>query len=136
MRTNHKEDNLEEQISSYLQRRYPKTIFRFDSSASAKKSMFQAVRFKKLHGRWTKGYPDLIILEARNGYHGLFIELKAVTPYKKDGTLKKSEHLERQEAYHSLLMDRGYLAVFGVGFDAVRLIVDTYMSCEVIKGDG
>ena len=127
-RKRHPEDNLENMVSEYLQSRYPQVIFRFDSSAGAKKTMFQAQRFKKLHGKRTRGHPDLFLYEARGGYHGLLIELKVVTPFKKDGTLKKSEHLEIQAARHEELRERGYKVEFGVGFDKVKRIIDEYLS--------
>ena len=119
----HAEDNLEDMVAKYLQRQYPKVIYRFDSSASAKKTMFQAVRFKKLHGVNTKGYPDLFIALPNKYYSGLYIELKAVTPFKKDGSLKKSEHLEAQANYHTKLREVGYFALFAFDTNTIPIVI-------------
>jgi len=125
----HKEDALEEQVANYLQLRYPNVIFRFDSSASAKKSMFQAKRSKKLHGRFSRGFPDLVLLEKRNTHGALFIELKALgsSPYRQDGSIRQSAHIMGQDAYHQLLRERGYYATFATGFDEAKSIIDDYL---------
>ena len=126
----HKEDSLEEQVAKYIQIQYPTVIFRFDSSASAKKTMFQALRFKILHGdKYTKGYPDLLLLEKRGEWGACFIELKAPSssPYRVDGSLRQSKHIQTQNAYHGLLRDRGYYATFATGFREAKSIIDRYL---------
>jgi hypothetical protein len=61
-------------VCDYLRYAYPKVIFNSDLSGSMKLSIGQAVALKNL--RSGRGFPDLIIMEPRNGYSGLFIELK------------------------------------------------------------
>ena len=125
----HKEDSLEEQVAKYLQLQYPTVIFRFDSSAGANKTMFQALRSKKLHGHFSRGYPDLLILEKSRGFGACFIELKALgsSPYRVDGSLRQSKHIQTQNAYHGLLRDRGYYATFATGFLEAKEIIDGYL---------
>lgn len=79
-----------------------------------------------------KGYCilDLLILHPSNGYHGLLIELKIDRPFKKDGTLKKSDHLTEQQKTISRLNELGYFATFGVGFDDCKNIIDKYLKHE------
>ena len=68
------------------------------------------------HGGVRKGYPDLIIDIARNGYHGLRIELKTET-----GGVVSPEQNERLK----MLNSEGYLAVVCKGFDeAIKTITD------------
>lgn len=129
------EHQLYEQVALYLQMRYPRAIYRFDLAADLKLTPGQAVRHKKLHR--FRGYPDLFVAypvpRCVNGswnheYHGLMIELK------KEGTrLRKrngdwaSDHIAEQAAVLERLEDAGYRAVFAVGFDEARKIIDEYM---------
>ena len=125
----HEEDILEEMVSEYLQRAYSSTMFHFDIGAGRKTTMFQASRAKRLHGKWSRGYPDLFIATPNKYYHGLFLELKAdgKSPYKKDGTLKKNEHLEKQNNMHQVLREAGYDCAFAVGFKEAKEAIDKHM---------
>lgn len=129
-----REHQLYEQIATYLQLQYPNVIYRFDLAADLKLTMGQAAKHKRLHPK--RGYPDLFIAEYKvdhwSGvpkYYGLFLELKADgnSPYKKDGTLKKDEHLEEQENMLEALRSRGYMAKFATGFDEAKQIIDDYL---------
>jgi hypothetical protein len=73
--------------------------------------------------------PDLVIFEPRNGFCGLFIELKIQTPFKKDGTIKASskDHLKLQNECLQKLTSKGYKAVFSWGFDMTKEIIDQYL---------
>ena len=126
------EQNLAKEISHYLQRQYPKVIFRFDLSSDQKLSIQQAARNSALHGRWSKGSPDLTIYEKRGQYGALFLELKAdgKSPYKKDGTIRKDKHLQRQDEFHQLLRERGYAAAFATGFWECKEMIDEYLRSE------
>ena len=124
-----KEESLAHQISQYLQLKHTRVIFRFDYGADVKLTMYQAKKMKALQGKWSKGYPDLFIAEPKGVYSGLFIELKAVSPYKKNGELKKSEHLETQAHYHKLLRRKGYCAEFSTGFKETVELIEKYMKC-------
>jgi hypothetical protein len=55
----------------------------------------------------------------------LFLELKITSPYKKDGSLKKDEHLEAQQKTINDLKLKGYLALFCWDFEtAINTITD------------
>jgi hypothetical protein len=74
--------------------------------------------------------PDLLILEPRGGYAGLFIELKTETPYKKDGfsiKASKNDHLKGQLESLTLLSKKGYFATFSWSFEMTKQIIDNYL---------
>ncbi len=114
-------------VSNYLQLQYPKVMFQYSIGADVRLPVHIAKRLHNLNGRWSRGFIDLFIYEAKNGYCGLGIELKATSPYKKDGTLKKNSHLERQDNFHQMLRDRGYKCEFAVGLDEVKVLIDEYL---------
>jgi len=118
------ETQLQIAICNYLKLQYPGVIF-FSEPSGLRVSIGQAVQLKKMRSQGK--LPDLFIAEAQGLYHGLFIEIKAVSIHKIDGTLKKNEHLEAQSNMLTLLNERGYFAVFGVGFDDCKKIVDDYL---------
>lgn len=136
------EHRLYEQIARYLQLQYPSVIYRFDVGSDLKLTPSQAAKHKRLHPE--RGYPDLYIAESSeninskdwNGivrewgfYFGLYLEIKTESnsPYKKDGTLKKDQHLEEQARMLEKLRARGYKAEFGVGFEGCKKIIDEYL---------
>jgi len=96
-----------------------------DTIASVKLTIPQQVRNKSIQKNGFK-CPDLLILEPRHGYHGLFIELKTITPFKKNGELKKDTHLEGQMATITDLQRKGYYACFSTGFEQTKEIIDEY----------
>lgn len=137
------EHNLYEQVARYLQLQYPDVIYRFDIAADLKLTPGQAAKHKRLHPE--RGYPDLFIAKPKEvkvktalggGYilveaktlSGLYLEIKTESnsPYKKDGTLKKDQHLEEQAKMLEKLRARGYRAEFGVGFEGCKQIIDEY----------
>jgi len=119
-------------LASYIRMQYPKVIFTSDSSGirlpigNAKKMLAL-----KSHNR----IPDMIIMKPMGGYHGLILELKRTgeSPFRKDGKLKAGEHLKGQQDTILQLLDEGYLAMFGVGFQHAHRIVDKYMAGELKK---
>jgi len=127
--TNRKEQPefaLQKQVAQYLRLQYPNVFFLSDTVASVKLTIPQQVRNKSIQCP-TFSCPDLIIFKPNGTYHGLFIELKAETPYKKDGLLKKSDHLEAQQATLATLNALRYKAVFGWEFEQIRQIIDEYL---------
>lgn len=138
------EHNLYEQVARYLQLQYPDVIYRFDIAADLKLTPGQAAKHKRLHPE--RGYPDLFIAKPKEvkvktalggGYilveaktlSGLYLEIKTESnsPYKKDGTLKKDQHLEEQAEMLEKLRERGYRAEFGVGLSKCKQIIDEYL---------
>jgi hypothetical protein len=120
-----KEDSLAQQVATYLNTQYPKVIYHFDTGSGGRTTIGLAMRNKRLN-KW-RGYPDLFICECKGLYGGLFIELKAESIFKKDGELKKNAHIEEQRDVLNNLMSKGYYAMFGVGFEDCKRIIDEYL---------
>jgi hypothetical protein len=129
------EATLQRQVCDYIRLQYPGIIFRSDFASGMKLSIGQAAKHKRLQS--SRAYPDLFIAEPRNErltgaytghYCGLFIELKAKTIYKKDGTLLANPHVAEQADMLEKLKLRGYMAKFAVGFDEAKAIIDEYLS--------
>ena len=122
---------LAQQVSTFLKTKYKKVIFRFDTGADMKLTIGQAKRAKSLHGEINRGYPDLFIAEPNKYYHGLYIELKAEgkTPFKKDGSLKKNDHLQEQQDFINRLKEKGYEAGFAVGLKEAIEMIEEYIEC-------
>ena len=121
---NNKEYIIAKQIAQFMRFQYPNVIFHFDL-AGLNLSKAQAGMMKAIQGG--RGFPDLFIAHANKGYHGLFLELKTVTPFKKDGTLKKDEHLEIQQQIHKRLRKEGYYGGFVVGFKETTEVIKNYL---------
>ena len=64
-----------------------------------------------------KGVPDICLPVPRNGYHGLYIEMKSV-----DGKLRKE-----QKEWLARLGKNGNLAVVCHGFEEARDLILTYL---------
>ena len=121
------EFRLQQQICKWLSYSHPKIIFLSDTIANMKLTPQAQLRNKSIQ---KSGFhcPDLIILEPKGGWHGLFIELKIKSPYKKDGTLLKNEHLENQQRSMNDLKAKGYYCIFAWEFDEIIKIIDKYLS--------
>lgn len=128
---------LREMLAQWLCMTFPDMIYRFDLAADIKLTMGQAIRHKAIHPK--RGYPDLFIAEMRQKggktYGGLYLELKAdgKSPYRKDGTLKKDNHLQEQAEILKALRGKGYMADFAVGFEEARQKIADYMGLPTIS---
>lgn len=71
----------------------------------------------------TAGLPDIQVIKAAHGYHGLFIELKA-TPSK---LRKKGVVSEQQKVIIDYLNQEGYLAVVCWGWIAAKDKIEWYL---------
>lgn len=129
MRTIRKQGERDEQrlICKYLKLRYPKVRFRTDKDGEFLVSK-KALGDKAL-GSSIKGFPDLIIMEARKGYKGLVIELKrtGTKVYRQDGTLRQDKHLEEQQQWLDWFTELGCQATFSVGVDDTIKLIDKYL---------
>jgi hypothetical protein len=119
------EAKLQAQVCKWIRMQYPHLIF--TSEASGQRMTIGQARKAKLLRSGNK-LPDLIILQPRGNWHGMALELKVVSPFKKDGTLKKDEHLEGQEAMLLRLFNLGYYANFSTGFDETINHINHYMN--------
>ena len=125
------EYQLQVAISNYISIQYPKVLFLSDTVASLKLTIPQSLRNSKIQKKGFKT-PDILILQPNVNYHGLFIELKVDTPFKKNGDLKKSEHLEAQQKSINDLNRLGYYATFSWGFEKTKSIIDDYLNNQSI----
>lgn len=120
------EFELQTQICKYLDLQYPEILYSSDTIGSIRLTGQQAGRNAKIQKKGFK-MPDLTIHEPKKGYHALYIELKVKTPYKKDGELRKDEHLEAQAESMELLRQKGYWADFRWSFEDVKKVIDWYL---------
>lgn len=120
------EFELHKSVCRYLDFIYPEVLYLSDTIASVKLTIPQGVRNKQIQKEGFKT-PDLIILEPNKFYNGLFIELKIKSPFKKDGTLLKDEHLEAQQKTINDLIEKGYHALFAWDFNEITQIIKKYM---------
>ena len=121
----HPEYDLQKACCRYLNTQYKNVQYLSDTVASLKLTKPQQGRNKAIQKEGFKT-PDLLILQPNGKYYGLFIELKVKSPFKKDGTLLKNEHLEGQQKTIDKLNSLGYYATFATGFDEFKSIVDNY----------
>lgn len=128
----HREYEFQKAVCRYISYKYPDVYFDSDTIASVKLTQQQAARNKAIQKKDFKR-PDIAIYEPNNHYHGLFIELKIESPFKKDGTLKKNEHLEAQQKTIEKLNQKGYLALFCWTFEQVESVLNQYFSNLDVK---
>ncbi len=64
-----------------------------------------------------KGVPDIVLPVARQGYHGLYIELK----------FGKNKPTREQELYLQALRNAGYQSAVAYGFEQAREIIRHYL---------
>ena len=122
----HLEYQLQKEVCRYLSLRYPDVLFLSDTIGNVKLTMLQAARNKAIQ-KYGFACPDLLILQPNKEYKGLFIELKIKSPYKKDGTLYKSEHLEEQQKAIDKLNSLGYKALFAWDIVSICKLIDSYL---------
>ena len=123
---NHEEFKLQQNVCRYLETQYPNVLFYSDTIANVKLTIYQGARNKTIQKNGFK-MPDLIILQPNYYHSGLMIELKIKSPFKKNGELLASEHLQGQQESINKLCDLGYYACFSVGFEETKQIIDEYM---------
>ena len=121
------EAELQTQVADYIRLRYPEALFHSDFGSGIKLTMGQAMKQKRQNGG-RRAWPDMFIAEPKVKYHGLFIELKkeGTRLHKKDGT-PASDHIKEQAELLEKLKGLGYMAVFAVGFDEAKKVIDEYL---------
>ncbi len=113
-------------LAQYAQVQYPSLIFTSDSSG-VRLSIGAAKKMLSLKSKHK--IPDMIFLEPRGKFRGLIIEFKPTgfNPYRQDGKMKADERVQGQAKTLKMLNEKGYCAVFGLGFDNSQKILDAYM---------
>lgn len=122
----HLEFILQKSVCQYITNQYPNVLFLSDTVANIKLAIPQQVRNKAIQKQGFK-CPDIIIFEPNNYYKGLFIELKHKCPFKKNGDLKKNEHLFFQQKTMMQLEEKGYKCFFSWNFEMTKKIIDDYI---------
>lgn len=98
-----------------------------DTIASVKLTIPQAVRNKQIQKPDFK-CPDIIIFEPNRTKAGLFLELKAQSPFTKSGNLKQNEHLQAQNKTMLELESKGYECHFIWDYDQAINVLAKYFS--------
>jgi hypothetical protein len=121
------EYNLTVTIVDYLKLQYPQVLYNIDLRGIYIPFISLAKKVKRVSSE--NGFPDLFIYEPVPPYCGLAIEIKTeISSYKKkDGKLRQTEHLKRQQEILEILQSKGYFATFAGGFDEIKFIIDSYL---------
>ena len=127
----HNETKIQLAVCNTLKIKYPSVFFE-PSASGVKMPIYTAAIFKKMRKNLSngesKGFPDLFIFEARNGYHGLAIELKDEIKIGKRGRpLKGNGPSDEQLIWIDALKDRGYMAVVSYGYEQTMKVIDKYL---------
>ena len=122
------EYTLQKQICEYIRMQYPNVLFLTDTVAAIRLTPMQGKRNKDVQKEGFKT-PDLIILEPKRNYAGLFVELKIESPFYKGQfiELKSNEHIKEQANSLFELNLKGYYACFAWSFNMAKFIIDDYM---------
>ena len=86
-----------------------------------------------MQSRARRGHPDLMVQEwFLDKFCGLAIEFKktGVKVSKKDGTLRKDQHLEEQLQYLVALRNRYWLAGFVCGVENAKAVIKAYLEAS------
>lgn len=95
--------------------RWPELRLLFHIPNGGKRSKSEAVRFRAAGVR--SGVPDLFLPCSRGGFHGLWIEMKAI-----GGRVSREQEQWRKE-----LMEQGYMSVVCYGAAAAIEAIEKYM---------
>lgn len=121
------EKSLHKAVCDYIRYQYPGTLFNSDLAGSMKLTIGQATAMKAL--RSNRGFPDITIYEPRGVYSGLLLEIKTegTKLFIKSG-LPATPHIAEQHECIKMLINKGYYAKFGCGFDECKHIIDNYLT--------
>lgn len=125
-----KEKDLHLKITNYLRVRYPDVIFRTDFAAGMRLTIGQAMKHKRMQS--SDAYPDIFIAESRQGFHGLFIELKRSPQavHKVNGDIRANKHIQKQYEMLKRLQEKGYKALFTFGYTNTISVIDEYLQSD------
>ena len=126
----HPEYQLQVQISNYLNMQISKgakLTFYNSEKGSSKMTIPQQARYKPMLPMDNFKQPDLMVVR-KDSSVALYLELKAKSPFKKDGkTLLANEHIEAQAKSLELLRTCGHVAEFCWTFDDAKRFIDDFM---------
>ena len=110
------EERLQSEGVKYISLQYPKA--RYCASLGGQYQPFQSQRNRAKRTGYSKGFPDLFIYEARNGYHGLALEIKTI----------KGRATKEQKEWIEALNERGYKAAVVKGLPDILDLIDNYFN--------
>ena len=117
------EEFLQQRLSNYMLDDWSDIPFRVDL-VDKLNNVTIGKKVKALHGKWSRGYPDMFIATSRKGFGGLYLELKATD------TVVDSEHTRRQAKYHAVLRHNGYKVMFCCGFEECVKKIKKYLKVK------
>lgn len=118
------EERLQSEVVRYIQLQYPKA--RYCASLGGQYQPYQSQRNRARRTGYSKGFPDLFIYEARNGYNGLALEIKTI----------KGRATKEQKEWIAALQKRNYKAEICKGLPAILQLIDDYLSKDKTKTCG
>jgi len=117
---------LQKHLIAWMRLQYPKVVVFSDTAAHIKKTKLQQIRANGLQSGWKQ--PDVFIAQPSGEFSGLWLELKAETPYRIDGKLKAGDHLKSQRESMLKLIESGYAAKFVWDIDQAQILVSGYLN--------
>jgi hypothetical protein len=123
------EDQEQAILCKWLKHNYPDVLFTVDLGG-IRLNMGQR---RIMQSRARRGHPDLMVQEwFLDKFCGLAIEFKktGVKVSKKDGTLRKDQHLEEQLQYLVALRNRYWLAGFVCGVENAKAVIKAYLEAS------
>lgn len=123
------EEDEQRQVVDWFHLQYPNDIINI-GLGGIKLPIGLAAKIKR-NGH-IKSFPDIFIYKANSKYSGLAIEFKrsGEKVFKKDGEIRQVEHLQRQYNMLQRLREKGYYAVFSIGFEQTVKLIKQYMEIE------
>jgi hypothetical protein len=127
------EQMLTSRISDYLREYHPTIPFQMDMSGEHLSKVAATRSAKNRAGLYKQ--PDLTVYVKKGKYGCLMLELKKLSahPLKKDGTLKKNEHIELQARSIEWLRKYGMCSDFAVGYEDTIKKINDYLSTGEIE---
>lgn len=124
------EDLIQESVVRYIRAKYPTVMITISPEGIWNIPIQVGMKLKRMG--YTAGTPDIHFLKARNGYHGLYIELKRPEVRDNSGKLirRKGVVSKEQEAFIKYLNDEGYMAGVCYGVQEACNLIDWYMGFE------
>lgn len=112
----HEEDRLQQSCIRWFDYQYPElSLLLHHSPNGGFRNKIEASKFKLMGVR--KGFPDLILLVSRNGYHALMIELKS----------SKGRQQESQKQFQQAVESQGYKYSLCYSLDEFMELVKMYL---------
>lgn len=121
------EANMTLMLAAWIRTEHPDVPFRVDVAADIPLAPRHRARVKSLHGKWSRGYPDLFIATTTKKFGGLYLELKV------GDKVPNTEHTRRQAEYHKVLRKNGYKAEFCCGLADCKKKINKYLIKRRLK---